>query len=172
MNYKCFEETDFAKYVSFHFCADESKTFFSSPNTCLDKNEVHRCKFTGDNTSKVLQFRNHLVFDHRNGSLGKWDLTRKKLKVEKTYFTFVEKTIAFHSDQLQGIGHVICATRDRFVCTVRGILTAVFKGMQNTNIAKDAKDYLKISKVFRHRYTDPQVHKSSSLKKVEKKEKQ
>ena len=56
VNYKCFEETDFAKYVSFHFCADEGKTFFSGPNTCLDKNEAHRCKFTGDNTSKVLQF--------------------------------------------------------------------------------------------------------------------
>ena len=40
--------------------------------------------------------------------------------------------------------------------------------MQNTNIVKDAKDDLKISKVFRHKYTDPQVHKSLSLKKWKK----
>ena len=31
VNYKCFEETDFAKYVSFHFCADEGKTFLVVP---------------------------------------------------------------------------------------------------------------------------------------------
>ena len=78
--------------MSFHFCADEGKTFFSGPNTCLDKNEVHRCKFTGDNTSEVLQFRKHLVVDYRNGSLGKWDLSKKRSRMEKAYFSLVKKT--------------------------------------------------------------------------------
>ena len=63
--------------------------------------------------------------------------------------------------QLQGIGHVICDTRDRFVQTVRGILKAVFDGMETPD---DANDDLTMSKVFRHKCSYPEVHKSSSLK--------
>ena len=31
VNYKCFEKTDFSKYLPFHFCADEGKTFLEVP---------------------------------------------------------------------------------------------------------------------------------------------
>ena len=95
----------------------------------------------------------------------------EKFRSRKNVLHFLEKTIAFHSDQLQWIGNDICATRDRFIYSVRAILTAVFNGMQNSCIAKEAKDDLTMTKVFRHKYSDPEVHKSSSLKKKWKKTK-
>ena len=71
----------------------------------------------------------------------------------KAYFKFVKNKIVFHGKQLLGIRNFICATKDRFVRRVNGIMVEVFYGIEKS---KYVCDVFTMSNFFKHKYSNPQ----------------